>query len=352
MDMNPVPSQTTADERLLLLALALDTRTGLAFDEIARTGLLGDPAQTRPEALRRTFALYRRQLGEMGIRVVEARYGGDARYRVDARLTYADPQDIDLTAEEAVTLVALLSLYLGSPGGMRAPYAFEVGKARDKIAAAAGLTRRAPEEGATGHPTRGGAPGDGARDRMLAKLLDAYTEQLPASFRYRNARGEAGERHVHVYGMFERMGHTYVVGRDTACPGPWREAVRVFRDDRIEPRSVKVAAQGRYEIPAGFSVGSYMRLPFQYGDEEPFRAVFAAPAGCGPHAFDALTEGGGGTWEDGPDGRARWTVEATSLDALASWSVPALAQGLVPCAPQRLLDALDAGLARTEETHA
>ena len=112
MDMNPVTSQTSGDERLLLLAMALDTRSGLTFSELVDRGLLGDPGQVEVESLRRTFQRYREHLEEMGVRVTEADHGAGVRYKVDARYTYAEPRCIDLERDEALTLVTLLSLYL------------------------------------------------------------------------------------------------------------------------------------------------------------------------------------------------------------------------------------------------
>lgn len=355
MDMNPVPAQTTGDERLLLLAIALDTRVGLSFEDVVRTGLLGDPDAVKPDTLRHTFLLYRRQLEELGIRVVETG-GGEPRYKVDAHLTYADQQDVDLTHGEEMELVALLTFYLGgSSGGSHAPYATEVRKARDKLASVAGLAGGAAGLEAAGPAGTAPTNTDRTSDKVLGELLRAYTDQAAAVFRYTNARGACEQRRVHIYGMFERRGHTYVVGRDASCKvgdgGTWHDAVRVFRDDRIEARSVKVDPRDRYDVPSDFDVNSYMRLPFQYGPEKPFIARFEPLSGHTPREFDALTARGG-AWKTDGGGRAVWEVEATDLDALASWAVQALAEGLAARTPQRLVDALAAGLERAEKTHA
>lgn len=388
MDMNPVSDQTTGDERLLLLAAALDTRVGLTFDQIASTGLLGNPDALLPDSLRRTFLVCRGQLEQIGIRVVETRYGGETRYKIDAHLTYADPQDIELTRDEALSLVTLLSVYLDDVGDAGSPFAADARKARDKIASVAGLsywradgdgrdgegggTRAAPRP--SGRTRRRGALERAATAKASEKLLTAYTEQHPVTFLYTDALGVAAPHRLEVFGMFERHGMTYLVGRDRKGAegqgsegrnpeeqGPERQKdagpVKVFRTDRIDARSVKVDAARTYSIPADFSVDDYMLLPFQYGAEEDFRATFQAPAGARPDDFGALTMGKG-TWRcaevDGAGCGERWlwSVEANDLEGLARWSVGALACGLAPVAPPELAAALASGLAKTEEAHA
>lgn len=388
MDMNPVSDQTTGDERLLLLAAALDTRVGLTFDQIASTGLLGNPDALLPDSLRRTFLVCRGQLEQIGIRVVETRYGGETRYKIDAHLTYADPQDIELTRDEALSLVTLLSVYLDDVGDAGSPFAADARKARDKIASVAGLsywradgdgrdgegggTRAAPRP--SGRTRRRGALERAATAKASEKLLAAYTEQHPVTFLYTDALGVAAPHRLEVFGMFERHGMTYLVGRDRKGAegqgsegqtpeeqGPERQKdagpVKVFRTDRIDARSVKVDAARTYSIPADFSVDDYMLLPFQYGAEEDFRATFQAPAGARPDDFGALTMGKG-TWRcaevDGAGCGERWlwSVEANDLEGLARWSVGALACGLAPVAPPELAAALASGLAKTEEAHA
>ena len=378
MDMNPVSDQTTGDERLLLLAAALDTRVGLTFDQIASSGLLGNPDALLPDSLRRTFLVCRGQLEQIGIRVVETRYGGETRYKIDAHLTYADPQDIELTRDEALSLVTLLSVYLDDVGDAGSPFAADARKARDKIASVAGLSYwRADGDGRDGEgggtravprpserTRRRGALGRAATAKASEKLLAAYTEQHPVTFLYTNALGVAASHCLEVFGMFERHGMTYLVGCDRkGAEGQGSEGqkdagpVKVFRTDRIDARSVKVDAVRTYGIPAGFSVDDYMLLPFQYGAEDDFQATFQAPAGARPDDFGTLTMGKG-TWRcaegDGAGCGERWlwSVEANDLEGLARWSVGALACGLAPVAPPELAAALASGLAKTEEAHA
>ena len=336
MDMNPVTSQTSGDERLLLLAMALDTRSGLTFNELVERGLLGDAEQVEAESLRRTFQRYREHLEELGIRVTEADHGAGVRYKVDARYTYAEPRGVDLTRDEALTLVTLLSLYLESAN---TPYTQDVYRARNKIAAIAGLAPSPASEGGTQ---------DAGVAKAYAALAKAYAAGLAARFEYTNAHGMSENKTVQVYGLFERAGHTYVVALDRAAG-----EVKVFRCDRVDPRSVKVDPRLPYRVPADFSVDDYMRLPFQYGAGEPFEATFAMRAGADTATCRALTQGKG-TWHEpmADTPRTTWSVDASDLDALARWAARALPAGLVPVAPRELVDAVADGLRKAGATHA
>ena len=336
MDMNPVTSQTSGDERLLLLAMALDTRSGLTFNELVERGLLGDPGQVESESLRRTFQRYREHLEELGVRVTEADHGAGVRYKVDARYTYAEPRAIDFTRDEALVLVTLLSLYLE---GANTPYTQDVYRARNKIAAIAGLAPTPASEG--GSQETGVA-------KAYAALAKAYAAGLAARFDYTNAHGVRETKTVQVYGLFERAGHTYAVALDRGA-----DEVKVFRCDRIDPRSVKVEPRLPYQVPADFCVDDYMRLPFQYGTGEPFEATFAVRAGADPATCRALTQGKGSWHEPTADTpRATWHIDASDLAALARWAARALSAGLVPVAPSELVEAVAEGLRKAGAAHA
>ena len=132
-------------------------------------------------------------------------------------------------------------------------------------------------------------------------------------------------------------------GGETAGEGP--NPMRIFRDDRIDPRSVKVFKGRSYEVPEGFRALDYAKLPFQYGRETPFTATFRDRAGLSANRRADLTEGKG-RWEDD-----LWSVEANDLAALANWAVGALSQGLAPVAPAALLETLHGGLRKAASVH-
>ena len=349
MEIPNVPDTVSPDERLLLLAMALDTRVGLTFEEIARKGLLG--SSTQVATLRRAFSTYRRQLDEIGIRITESDVSGETRYKIDARMTYADPLDIELSRDEIVSLIALLTFYLD---GASTPYSQDVLKARAKLASVAHLPVGREDES----KLAGGKSGSGkSAGKAVNAVLEAYAEQRPVAFSYTNAQGASQRHRVAIYGLFERGDQTYFVGRDlTAADGGTGDAestrnaagaIKVFRADRVDHRSVEVEEGGAYVIPADFSIENYLRLPFQYGNDAPFTATFRVSPQLTATERDSLTSRKG-VWDDGA---ATWSVEANDLDALARWACGMLRAGFVPLDPPELVDAMRRGLSKTEERH-
>ena len=354
--MEQVSQQTVGDERLVLLAMALDTRTGLTFDEMASKGLLGDTESVQEDSLRHSFALYRRQFSEMGIKVEEFEVLGETRYRIDARLTFADPSEVSLSPDEALQLLAMLSVYLD---GSQRPYVEEVRRARDKIASLTGLAAAVRPHAATGSPAAGrGSSACTQKPASVAKtyrLLEQSLEaRCPVVFSYRARSGQATRRTVRPYGFFERGDATYLVAHDESAekagsPDP----MRVFRLDRIEDGSVRQVAGRTFDIPASFSPADYMHLPFQYGSDAPFVAVFRASAELAP-SLRPFTQGEG-TWtvdETDPERAALWHVEANDLAACAEWAVGAAARGLVAVSPLELRARVASLLSASEATHA
>ena len=386
MEIPNIPDTVTTDERLLLLAMALDTRVGLTFEEIAQKGLLGSGAQI--PSLKRAFATYRRQLDEIGIHITESDASGEARYKIDARMTYADPLDIRLSRDEVVSLIALLTFYLD---GSSTPYSQDVLKARAKLSSVAHLPVGREDESKLAGKGRGkgrrGEKGEGRGERGLTvgrkvgradgrkggraggpevaktmdAVLEAYAEQRPLSFSYTNAQGVSQRHRVAIYGLFERGDQTYFVGNDAlpdaaddngaAGGGGAEGTVKVFRVDRLDHRSVAVEGEGEgegsYVIPADFTIENYLRLPFQYGEGEPFTATFRVSPQLTAGERDALTARKG-SWDDT---FTTWTVEASDLGCLARWSCGMLRTGFTPLDPPELVDAMRRGLSNTEERH-
>ena len=343
MDMNPITEQLTGDERLFLLAMALDTRVGLTFDEIAQRGFLGNPQNMKPESLRHTFALYRRQLGEIGIRIIETELGGTARYKIDAHLTYADPQDISLSEDEALTLVTMLSLYLA---GSDAPYTEDVRRARNKLVSVMGLPSLETSEASD--KTRKSLTDE---KKLYDVLSESYRQRHCVTFTYQNTRGICEIKTVAIFGMFERLNRTYLVARDDTTSHHPDNTIKVYRLDRIASSSVKADPKARYQIPADFNVLNYTHLPFQYGSQPSFIARFRRLPSASDETLTRLTHGKG-TWEhDETSGETTWSIEACNLESLARWAVGAMAVGLIPLEPPELIDAVRAGLERVERIH-
>ncbi len=342
MDLERVAPGASSDERFLLLAMALAGRSGLSFGEMVSKGLLGDPAHSKTASMRHTFSVYRRQLESVGIYLEKLGEGPESRYRVDGERAYADPSCIDVSANDSVLLSTVLEAYLEGAGTNA--LASDVRRAYNKLVGLVGLAPADTVE-TTSLST--------IHSKALATLVDACAHRHPVGFLYAGAAAPQRSRLVRVYGTFGRRGHTYLVGADEElleladrnASGKGPDPMRVFRDDRIDPRSVKVFKNRSYEVPEGFCALDYAKLPFQYGQETPFTATFRDVAGLSVDQREDLTEGKG-RW-DGD----QWLIEANDLQALAGWSAGVLDHGLVPEGPEALLETLHSGLRKAAAIH-
>lgn len=340
MELDHVAPDCAPNERFVLLAMTLAGRAGHSFEELADKGLFGNPERSKPASLRHNFALARRRLEEAGIFIEEISHLGECRYRVDAGRTYADASQIDLPHQEVALLQALLVSYLEN---LRDERGSDLRRAYNKLSTLIDLDPLSEIDMPSTSTVRG---------KALSSLVDACARRRPVSFLYSGTAVPARTRNVRVYGTFERRGHTYFVGADEdllpLAPGMEEEdpaAMRVFRDDRIEEHSVKVRAGRTYAVPDGFDVLAYARLPFQYGTDKPFMAVFRDTVGLSPAERTALTQGKG-TWDT-----SLWSIDANDFEALAGWAAGARMQGLVAMEPPTLLEAIERGLRKVVSLH-
>ncbi len=109
------------------------------------------------------------------------------------------------------------------------------------------------------------------RDRLIA-LAGAVTRRKRVRFRYHGIyRGESTERDVAGYGLLFLRGHWYMVGHDAL-----REAVRIFRVDRMEAEKVETRRprEPDYEIPEDLDLAAYRdKEAWELGDGAPVEAL-------------------------------------------------------------------------------
>lgn len=224
-------------ERLVNLTVALlETRRPLTFEDIRRrTRYYG---QDDHESARRMFERDKDDLRRLGVPVeTRALDGFDAElgYIVDRR-AYELP-DVDLTSEE----VAALALALQLTGDESARLGLT------KLAA------RAPDPSDLEPPV-------GARISMGTGPLDDVAEPLVSRravrFGYRRADGTTGERTVDPYGLIQRRGAWYLVGRDHD-----RDAVRAFRLDRTTTRIAVTGPADAFRRPAELDLAAHVEGP-------------------------------------------------------------------------------------------
>ncbi len=112
--------------------------------------------------------------------------------------------------------------------------------------------------------------------RALQVLQRAVAERIAVSCEYYTiGRDELETREIEPCGIFFNWGRWYCVARARN-----RDALRVFRIDRMRGARALTGRAGRFEPPAGFSIRSYVdRPPWDLSDHEPVkvRVRFAFP---------------------------------------------------------------------------
>lgn len=297
--------------RLLTLAVEfMNSRDGLRSSYLWDTIYTGKSQDT----FRKTFSRDRATLAVCGIVVERERTReGDFLWRVDERASYA--HGAELGPREALTLdIACLPL-LEDP---TFPY-------RDDLRIALAKIDRAFVD--AGAPLSA-APG--RDDRVLATVRTCLGASHAARISYQDAAGNRSERVIAPYGFFGLRGELYLVAPRLAEDGTVvPDSMRTYRVSRME--KVEELRGVSFEVPGDFCVADYRMLPFQLGP-----AVGTATFQVPPAAVDELPSFSLGRGQVSHEGeKVLWSVEASDIAGAASWAV---AQGIVPVAPQELVD--------------
>jgi len=113
-------------------------------------------------------------------------------------------------------------------------------------------------------------------EAALAVLQRAVAERAAVSCRYFSiGRNTHEQRIIEPYGLFFSWSRWYCVARARD-----RDALRVFRVDRMRDAVLETGADARFTVPAGFSLRSYLgRAPWDLSDQPatPVRVRFAFP---------------------------------------------------------------------------
>jgi proteasome accessory factor B len=271
-------------ERLINLVVALlETRRPLTLEEI-KSKVRGYEHDD-PESARRLFERDKDDLRRLGVPLetlpIDA-FESDWGYRVDRRAYELPP--IDLEAEEITALVVALHLTGEDPARL-------------------GLTKVAALAPDPVDPTPPTARINVGLDD-LEGLAEALVERRTLAFGYRTATGEESARTVDPYGLIQRGGAWYLVGRDHD-----RDAKRVFRLDRMTSSPDAVGEPGAFSPPEDFDITATRLGP--EGETVDLRLRLSSPAaGIGAHRGEVLE-----TQDDG-------TIEVLYRDADPSRMVP------------------------------
>jgi proteasome accessory factor B len=250
-------------ERLInLTAFLLDTARPVTFEELGDTVYHDQPSGTKAQnnALHKMFERDKEELREMGIdiEVQRSEQTGEEGY-VIPRDKYYLPH-LELEPEERVALTMVSRLFLGSGTPFSGP-------------AHSALLKLAFEGGAVDDALRvHWVESSGGRE-ALGAILEGLMRRKVISFSYRALdASEPMEREVEPYGLFNRQGYWYLVGR---CR--FRQGIRSFKLDRIVSK-VKVNPNkprtADFNVPDSFNITDEAGWDWQTpGETERIKAV-------------------------------------------------------------------------------
>jgi proteasome accessory factor B len=323
---------TDATERLVNLALFLAYERGPVTAEECRREVGGYPSGQDHAAFERMFERDKEVLRGAGF-VIRVVVGDDGEsYELDREATFGT--DVELDEDLAAALSCAGAALAADPSfPMRA-------ELRSALAKLGGDLPRPGAGRVTSHLTD--EAGD-ASGELVSALAAAVVSRKTAEFDYVNAGGVAGRRIVEPYGTFLRVGRWYVVGRDTGL-----DEVRVFSLSRISGLGIESRRPKTpdFEPPAGFDVGDYLLLPFQYGDED-FEAQLLFEPDAAWRA-PRLTRGRGAL--EPTEAGLAWRVDVRDGDRLLRWVIEQ-GPGIRVEGPLRLRDRLRDALERVERAH-
>ncbi|HWA16511.1 MAG TPA: WYL domain-containing protein [Gemmatimonadales bacterium] len=271
---------------LNLLAFLCDRRYPVTREQIFtevedyRTGWLKGDA-TSQESVRRKFERDKRELRDLGVvlkpepRKIDAEHvTGDVEgYRLrprDLYLPYLDLTSGPLTRTPAYHLPSV-ALKPDEFSVLRraAEQVLALGDGPLGISAASALRKLSFD-------LPGTAPGDGemvltapvgpAFDRIFGVLRQGVEErQAVRCVYYAIGRDQEDERVIEPYGLMLTWGTWYCIARSRE-----RDAIRVFRLDRMRSAELITGEAGAFKLPAGFSVQQYLdRAPWELSDNDP-----------------------------------------------------------------------------------
>ncbi|MFU8840393.1 MAG: helix-turn-helix transcriptional regulator [Nitriliruptoraceae bacterium] len=216
---------TAKVERLVNLTIALlEARAPMTLSEIRRR--TGYYQADNPESARRTFERDKDELRRLGIPIETgtAPMSDEVGYRIPRR-AYELP-DVALTAEEVASLALAVDL-TGTPG---TPLAL------------AKLAARSPDPAPLPGPV---ATHVDLRADAVDAVAEAVLSRRVLRFTYRAADGSTSLRTLDPFGVVQRRGAWYLVGRDHG-----RDALRAFRLDRCLATPTPVGEPGAFDAPA------------------------------------------------------------------------------------------------------
>ncbi|MDA3935767.1 MAG: WYL domain-containing protein [Actinomycetota bacterium] len=319
---------TDAVERIVNLALHLAHAAKPVGHESIRRDVFGYPKDQDEAAYLRMFERDKDELRAAGF-VIEANEAG--LYSLDSAATFVS--DVGLSATEIAAVRAAGTAALSDPSF---PFAPELRLALAKLA-----SRFEPLEVPAASRQADESPSDQAENAAALELATRASKRV--EFVYTNSIGRTAAHTVEPYGLFLRDGRWYMVGRDIAHDEP-----RVYTVARMADLMVSGARPKSpdFSRPAGFDVSAFIRLPFQYGDQE-FSAALRFDQSAAWRA-KGLASGLGVLRSEGDE--TVWSVPARDDAALLRWVVEN-GPGISVDAPTELADRLVSTMRKAATLH-
>ncbi|MBR2834967.1 MAG: WYL domain-containing protein [Coriobacteriales bacterium] len=314
------------DARVLLLAIELNSSRGKTLNQLISDGFFNTKTPVQDKSIERTFYRYLNYLHQLGIKTTSYTLEGQTYYKIDKFLTYAEPTDIHLSAEQAFDLFALTSAYIQCNN---LPYVTDVQNARNKLAQILDITG----EHHLLEYTCDTSSYNHRQTALYHTCVEAWSHAKQVSFDYLSKTETVHTYTAQIWGMFDRLDHTYLVCH-ICCETD--NTIKTFRLDRIDERSLTVDQQSFYTIPSWFDSNDYRGLPFSFGDNPSRDACFLITNNAPVSHFDVLTESLG-TWQQTERGFI-WNITFRDLPACASWAAGAALEGLAVISPPDLVE--------------
>ncbi len=307
-----------------------------AIDLMKGIGMVEPDVEQLTDANRRAFERLKETIREFGIPLEmneTTQFADGQQEEVNAYTYHILPRryvlrNLNLTDEEDATL-RLMGHYIAQKEDF--PLRTHIALALQKLSArGSGLSGQSLLGDVISHSPEPAQPQQDPD--LLDQLLKCGTDHKTVSFRYQSFHSnQVSQRRVEPYGFFTRKGLWYMVGRD--CD---KDAVRVFRVSRIDPKGVKSLAQGSYAIPDNFRMKDYSSVPpwnFLY-ENPPVEATIEI-SGDDFWRVEGFCRDHGQVSETGRDAWL-WKLEVRDFDPLIRWMLP-FGSGMIPKQPEEFV---------------
>lgn len=184
---------------------------------------------------------------------------------------------VELTFGQMLALDAAAALARNAPDSGLSDYALA---AIEKITRPGDVVPELPVSVSLQVPSN--EPDAAAANIRLAKLATIMGRRHAAQFTYTKPDGTSSKRQIEVYGLGERVGLWYAIGRDIGDG-----TVKAFRLSRIgrDLQECTKHAGPNYTVPEGFDLSEYVRQPWFIGDDrEVVKLAFASDIAHIAHA--------------------------------------------------------------------